>query len=318
VARALRVDFVAPMILTAIISNAAGLLTLVGDPATFLVGNAIGMSFSAYLGTVSPAGLLSVLAILPLMPLLMPSIWNARSELPPRRTVTIERPGFVALALGVLLLMVVLFVFGEALPVPIVAPEVAILGATLALLVVYQLRVEGVETVLNSVDWKTLLFIGAIFCLVQAFTETGLLQGMALRLHDLFGTHFTLVALVLLAAIGVLSSVLANIPVVAASLVMTKGYLVAAQAVPEIALAADFTAWPVATLPLFIAMMFGGTLGGNATLIGASSNIVSAGICAAQGERVSFARFLRLGLPITVIQLMVSALYVVYVLPRLV
>jgi Na+/H+ antiporter NhaD/arsenite permease-like protein len=134
-----------------------------------------------------------------------------------------------ALALGVLMLMVLLFIFGEALPVPIVAPEVAILGATLALLVIYQLRIEGVETVLNSVDWKTLLFIGAIFCLVQAFTETGLLQGMALRLHDLFGTHFTLVALVLLAAIGVLSSVLANIPVVAASLVMTKGYLVAAQ-----------------------------------------------------------------------------------------
>jgi Na+/H+ antiporter NhaD/arsenite permease-like protein len=140
---------------------------------------------------------------------------------------------------------------------------------------------------------------------------------MALRLDELFGARLTVVALVLLAVIGLLSSVLANIPVVAASLVMTKGYLVAAQAVPEIALSPEFADWPVATLPLFIAMMFGGTLGGNATLIGASSNIVSAGICAAEGERVTFVRFLRLGLPITLIQLTASAMYVVYILPLL-
>jgi Na+/H+ antiporter NhaD/arsenite permease-like protein len=56
--------------------------------------------------------------------------------------------------------------------------------------------------------------------------------------------------------------------------------------------------------------MFGATLGGNATLIGASANIVSVGICAAQGERVNFVRFMRYGLPITVAQLGVSALYV--------
>jgi len=105
--------------------------------------------------------------------------------------------------------------------------------------------------------------------------------------------------------------VLANIPVVAASLVMTKGYLVAAEAVPELALGAGFTDWPAATMPVFIAMMFGATLGGNATLIGASANIVSVGICAREGERVTFMGFMRYGLPITLVQLAVSALYVV-------
>jgi len=63
-------------------------------------------------------------------------------------------------------------------------------------------------------------------------------------------------------------------------------------------------------VPVFIAMMFGGTLGGNATLIGASSNVVSAGICAREGSRVTFVRFMRIGLPITLCQLVVSALYV--------
>jgi Na+/H+ antiporter NhaD/arsenite permease-like protein len=58
-------------------------------------------------------------------------------------------------------------------------------------------------------------------------------------------------------------------------------------------------------------MMFAGTLGGNATLIGASANIVSAGICASNGKPVGFARFLRYGVPLTVCQLAVSAVYVV-------
>jgi Na+/H+ antiporter NhaD/arsenite permease-like protein len=164
--------------------------------------------------------------------------------------------------------------------------------------------------VLHDVDWKTLVFLAAIFCLVQAFTKTGILQGMSVRLHGWFGTEFALVALAMLAGIGVLSAVLANIPVVAASLIMTKGYLVAAEAVPELALAPGFLEWPAATIPVFIAMMFGATLGGNATVIGASANIVAVGICAREGERVTFMRFLRYGLPITLVQLAVSSLYV--------
>ncbi len=174
----------------------------------------------------------------------------------------------------------------------------------------YGARVESVDEALRAVDWKTLIFLGAILCLMQGFTKTGLLQGLSLKLYGWFGTDFTLVALAILAGVGILSSVLANIPVVAASVVMTKGYLVAAEAVPELALSGEFTDWPANVLPVFVAMMFAGTLGGNATMIGASANIVSVGICAREGQRVTFARFLRYGLPITVTQLAVGALYV--------
>ncbi|RPI43383.1 MAG: citrate transporter [Betaproteobacteria bacterium] len=311
-ARALKVSFVGPMVVAAVVSNSAGMLTLVGDPATFLVGSSIGMTFGQYLRKVSLAGLLAVLVIIPLLPRLMPDVWNSRVELAGAAEVPpITRPAFAAFALIVLVVMVALFLFGEDLPVHIGPPGVAIMAATLALLLMYGARVEPVEAVLRDVDWKTLVFLAAIFCLVQAFTKTGLLQGMSIRLHDWFGVQFTLVALVLLASIGVLSAVLANIPVVAASLVMTKGYLVAAEAVPELALGPGFTEWPAATIPVFIAMMFGATLGGNATLIGASANIVSAGICAREGERVTFMGFMRYGLPITLVQLAASALYVV-------
>jgi len=311
VAKELKLDFVGPMILTAIVSNSAGMLTLVGDPATFLVGSSIGMTFGHYLQKVSLGGLLAVFMVIPLLPVLMRPIWRARCTLPTEKVnAPIEHPWFVALALSVLGLMVGLFFIGERLPTPIVPPAVAIIGATLALLVIYALLIEPVDNVIRDVDWKTLIFLSAIFCLVEAFSKTGLLQGMAITFYNWFGTNFILVALALLGGIGAMSCVLANIPVVAASLVMTKGYFVVAEAVPEAALAAGFTDWPAATLPVFVAMMFGGTLGGNATLIGASANIVSVGICEKHDQHVSFGRFVRYGLPITLAQLVLSAIYV--------
>jgi Na+/H+ antiporter NhaD/arsenite permease-like protein len=311
VAIALEIDFVGPIVLTAIISNSAGLLTLVGDPATFLVGSSIGMSFVTYLKKVSLGGLLCLLTLIPLLPFVLKDIWRVRRPIPPAKPLgKIEHPRFALLALTTLLCMVALFLFGEYLPRPIVPPTAAIIGAALSLLLVYSTKIEPVDNVLKDIDWKTLVFLFSIFCLVQGVTRTGLLQSLALKLQGWFGTDLTIVALVFLGGIGILSSLLANIPVVAASLLMTKGYLVATELVPESAMSAGFTDWPVAVIPVFIAMMFGATLGGNATLIGASANVAGAGICAAHGKRVSFARFARYGIPITVCQLAMAMLYV--------
>ena len=311
VAEALGIDYVGPMVLTAIVSNSAGMLTLVGDPATFLVGSSIDMSFGEYLRKVSLGGLISLLVVIPLLPRLMPEVWNMRMTLPPEQPPKpLERPEYAALAVAVLAAMVLLFLYGEDLPTRIVPPAVAIIAASLALLAVYSTKVEPMDKVFRAIDWKTLVFLACIFILVQAFTKTGLLQSLSFKLHEWFGTDLQLVALTMIAGIGTLSSLLANIPVVAASILMIKGYLVAAQVVPEAALAAHFTDWPAATIPVFVAMMFGATLGGNATLIGASANIVSAGICASRGHRITFGRFLRYGLPITLCQLAVSAVYI--------
>jgi Na+/H+ antiporter NhaD/arsenite permease-like protein len=274
------------------------------------VGRAIGLTFGDYLRMVSLGGVLAVLAVMPLLPLLLPKVWAMRVELPAARpAVTVERPAFLVLSLLVLVTMVALFLFGESLPAQIIPPQVAIIAAALALLVVYGVRVEPVSEVIRDVDWKTIVFLGAIFSLVQGFMKTELLQGFSFQLYDWFGDDLMRVAILSLAGVGVLSSLLANIPVVAAALVTVTGYLVVAGAVPEIALAPGFTDWPNATLPVFIAMMFGGTLGGNATLIGAAANVVAVGICAANGRRVTFMQFLRIGLPIAVVQLSVGAAY---------
>lgn len=311
VAVAMQIDFRGPMIMVAILSNSAGLLTLVGDPATFLVGSSIGITFVDYLKKVSLGGVLAVLLVIPMMPLLMGNLWRLQIDSADTdEKVPLRNTGFAAFSLLVLAGMIVLFLIGEQLPSPIVPPAVAIIGATCALLVVYAFRIAPVENVIRDVDWKTLIFLVAIFCLVQAVTKTGMIQVLSLKMNAWFGSNTVLVAFVLLFGVGALSSVLANTPVVAASLIAVKGYLVSAELVPEMALAAGFTDWPSMVLPVFIAMMFGGTLGGNATLIGGAANIVAAGICAGKGKPISFALFLKYGVPVTVVQLAASSLYV--------
>ena len=308
---ALEVDFVGPLVLTAIISNSAGLLTLVGDPATFLVGSSIGLTFTQYLQRISLGGLFSVLIIVALLPRVLGDVWRIRRELPAGLAPgVIQRPFMCALSLSVLVLMLVLFVFGEMLPVKIGPPAVAIIAATLALLVIHALKVEPVGAVLKDVDWKTLIFIACMFFLVQALTKTELIESMTKFASTFFGDNLMGFAFSLLAAIALLSSLLANIPVVAATILMVKGYFVVIEMVPEEALGVGFADWPAPALPVFVAMMFGATLGGNATLIGASANIVAAGICASHGKPVGFAKFMRYGVPVTAAQLAVSALYV--------
>jgi Na+/H+ antiporter NhaD/arsenite permease-like protein len=312
VAKALDIDFVPPVILTALVSNTAGLLTLVGDPATFLVGSGIGLTFGQYLEMVSLGGLLNLIALFLMLPWLLRDTWKVKRELPADLpAVPISHPVIAAFAVLVLAMMVLLFLFGQDIPTGIVPPAAAVIAAALALLVVQVARFEPVGNVLRDIDWRTLLFIVLLFGLVDAFVRTGLLQSFSRTLYGTFDNRLLVVAMIVIAGIGIASSLLANVPIVAAMLVTVKGYLIIAGLVPDQALDPTFTAWPVATLPLFVAMMFGGTLGGNMTLVGAGANIVSVGICAANGRRVSFVCFMRYGVPVATVQLTISALYVI-------
>jgi len=310
-ARALKIDIAASLIITAIISNSAGLLTLVGDPATFLVASSIGMTFIEYLKRVSIGGLMTLIVLIPLLPWLMKDIWQVNTTLPDDlQPQPLQKPHMAILSLSVLGVMVFLFLFGENMRIPIVPAAAAIIACSLALLVIHATLVEPVGHVLRDVDWKTLIFLACMFILVEAFTKTGFLDILSGKLYVWFGANILPLALVLTGMVGAASSVLANIPIVAAMTTVLKGYCVAAELVPEEALGSLFTDWPLHTLPLFVAMMFGGTLGGNSTLIGASANVVVAGISGANGKLITFKMFLRYGLPFSVCQLTIAMIYV--------
>ncbi|MBP1734679.1 MAG: Citrate transporter, partial [Deltaproteobacteria bacterium] len=269
------------------------------------------MTFTQYLIRVSLGGVMALVVLVPFLPWVMKETWRAETALPKDLTTEpLQRPWVSAISLGILIIMVLLFLVGDRLPVHIGPAAAAIIACSMSLLVIQGAMVEPIGNVLQDIDWKTLIFLSCMFILVEVFTKTGALRALSGHLYQLFGANLLPVSIALIAGVGLASSVLANIPVVAAMILLVKGYLVSAELVPEDALGVFFTDWPIATLPVFVAMMFGGTLGGNATLIGASANVVSAGISAAHGRPITFAAFLRYGLPITICQLVVSALYV--------
>jgi Na+/H+ antiporter NhaD/arsenite permease-like protein len=183
--------FWGPMVLT-LFSALGRLLTLIGDLATFLVGSSIGLTFVQYLQKVSLGGLMTILVLIPLMPVALKDVWHVQRTLPADlRPKPLERPILAACSLLVLATMIVLFMVGEWLPTQIVPPAVAIIGASLALLVVYGTRIEPIDNVLKDIDWKTLLFLLCMFCLVEAFTKTGVIQNLSLKFYAWFGVELS-------------------------------------------------------------------------------------------------------------------------------
>jgi Na+/H+ antiporter NhaD/arsenite permease-like protein len=309
VCRKMGIDFVPPIMLLVFVANASGLLTLVGDPATFIVGSAIHMSFASYLYYLSLGGLLSLIALILMLPILFRSIWCTRVSVEEVEIPKIGHFAVMIVGLTILALMVTLFIFGQSLPVHLGPPGVAIIGASLMLLTIYLSGIDTVPGILSDVDWPTLLFFISIFVMVGALDTTGVIAAVGLHLRNVFGSEISSASMIILSTVGLLSSTIPNIPLVVAMVPIVRQYASSRGWATALQLTAGYGHVPAHVLPLFYALMFGATLGGNGTLFGASSNIVAAGICIREGRRLRYIEFARYGIPVTIVQLLVSALY---------
>ncbi|MCY7384500.1 MAG: transporter [Microcoleus sp. CAN_BIN18] len=311
-AQEIGVDFVPLLILMVFVANSSGLLTIVGDPATFIVGDAINMSFADYLVKLSLGGAIAVGVILVILPWLFREIWHKElDDLEHLPHPTINHPRVLAVGGLIIAFVLTFFVVGESLPIPISPAAVALLGAALAMLLAHHSKIDSVNNILRDLDWSTLLFFMSIFVLIGGLEKTGVIGGMSGILAVILGKNIFLGSLGLLFFVGLMSSVVPNIPLVVAMVPLLKQYVVNVGLAPAEVLNPDFAGqFPPAVLPLFYAMMYGATLGGNGTLVGASSNIVAAGVSELHGRRISFQTFLRYGFPVMALQLVAAAVYV--------
>lgn len=312
-AQDLGIDFVPLLILMVFIANSSGLLTLVGDPATFIVGDSINISFIDYLQRLSIGGALAVVSVVILLPILFRKTWNTKFEhLEDLPHPQINHPRTLAMGGFIMLFVLTFFVIGETLPVPVSPAAVALLGAALALMLAHHSKIDTVNNILRDLDWSTLIFFMSIFVLIGGLEKTGVINNLSGILAIILGKNIALGSILLLFTVGLISSVVPNIPLVVAMVPLLKQYLVNVGFVGVEVLDPAFSGqFPPEVLPLFYAMMYGATLGGNGTLVGASSNIVAAGISEQHGRSMSFKTFLRYGIPVMVVQLFVAMLYVV-------
>lgn len=308
------IDFVPLLILMVFCANSAGLLTLVGDPATYIVGDAINISFVDYLTKLSLGGALAVGVIILMLPLLFPKTWHHKFENLDLPHPEINHPRTLIVGGLIVAFVLIFFVIGDSLPIPISPAAVALMGAALALLLAHHNKIDTLHNILRDIDWSTLLFFMCVFVLIGGVQKTGVIQSLSGILATILGQNIAFGSLLLLVVIGISSAVIPNIPLVAAMVPLLKQYLVNVGLVGSEVLDSQFSGqFPPTVLPLFYAMMYGATLGGNGTLVGASANIVAAGISELHGQSISFHRFLRYGLPLTIVQLLTVMVYLTVV-----
>jgi Na+/H+ antiporter NhaD/arsenite permease-like protein len=202
--------------------------------------------------------------------------------------------------LAVLGLTLVGFFLHESLH--LLPATIAIAGAALLLVIS---RAE-LEQVLHEVEWPTLLFFIGLFILVGALIETGVIAAIAGRLLALARHSIPLSAIVLLWVSAVLSAVVDNIPFVATVNPMLLEVARALSPGADVHAAAHSPAM----MPLWWSLALGACLGGNGTLVGASANVVVAGIAERNGHPIKFMEFARYGVPVVIESLLISSAYI--------
>jgi Na+/H+ antiporter NhaD/arsenite permease-like protein len=282
-----------PYLLTVILaSNIGGTATLIGDPPNIIVGSAAGLDFAAFLIHLAPVALIIFVVFVPTM------IFMFRQELRVDAatraaameldtTGVIKDQRMLVISLGVLGLVLVGFLLQSVFHYE--AATIALAGAVLLLL----FGKVDVHEILSEIEWTTLFFFVGLFILIGALIEVGFVQIVARALLGLTGGDLSLTTLLLLWLSGVASGIVDNIPYTATMVPIVQ----------ELG-----TSMPVG--PLWWALALGACLGGNATIVGASANVIVAGLAERAGYPISFRAFLKCGLIITLESLLIASLYI--------
>ncbi|MEV0720288.1 ArsB/NhaD family transporter [Asanoa sp. NPDC050611] len=279
---------VAPfLIVEALASNVGGTSTLVGDPPNIIIGSRAGLSYNDFLVHLTPIVVLLVVALMLLCRWLFRSAFRhdpdrAASVMALRERDAIRDVRLLVVSLLVLAVVTVAFALQTVLRLE---PSVIAMVGGLVLLALS--RLDPTE-VAGDVEWPTLVFFAGLFVMVGALVSTGVVARIADAASDAVEGRLLLASMVLLWGSAVLSAVVDNIPYVA-----TMSPVVA-----EL-VRADYGGQDPQVLWWSLAL--GADLGGNATAIGASANVVVLGLAERAGRPISFWQFTKYGLIVTAI-----------------
>ncbi len=284
------------LIAEALASNIGGMATLVGDPPNIIIGSRAGLSFNDFIVNLAPLVVILLIVFIGLCRLMFRSAFTydrdriaAVMELDEREAIT--NGALLVRSLILLAAVMVGFVAHSALGVE--PSLVALLGAG-ALVAVAKLEPAQY---LEEVEWPTLVFFVGLFIMVGALVEVGVIEHLGKTLTDAIGDRYFLAATVLLIGSALLSGIVDNIPYVASMSPLVQGL------VADAGRASGATA-------LWWALAAGADLGGNATAVGASANVVILGIAARNGHPISFWTFTKYGQITTITTVTIAWVYI--------
>lgn len=276
-------------------SNIGGTATLIGDPPNIIIASKSGLSFNDFLLNLAPIVVVLLVVFIGLCRLMFgrhlvadPERVASVMELDERDVIEDSR---LLVHSGVVLTVVMVGFVGHSM-FHLEPSLVALLGAG-ALVALSRLEPQRF---LEDVEWATLVFFAALFVMVGALVEVGAMEDVGDWLVATVGSNYLGAGSVLLVGSALVSGIVDNIPYVATMAPVVQDLVHAGSGSPE-------------ARALWWALALGADLGGNATAVGASANVVIIGIAARNGHKISFWRFTRYGLVVTAVTVGISWLY---------
>ena len=282
-ARLLKFDPVPVIIAMILTANIGGAATMAGDPPNIIVGTAFGYTFTDFLmntGAIAWAGI--AVSVVVFFFAIRKSLTTAsdkgrafeRAQLTPGKAII--NPFLFKVNLAIFLLVIALLVTHAQTGLSVSA--IGVIAGSLTLLAAFRRAPE----IIKRVDWRTLLFFLGLFVAVEGLTETGVLKILAEYLGRASKGNFTVMITIILWISAFASAIIDNVPFAATMVPVVR----------NLAQAGGFS------LPaLAWALSLGTDIGGNATPIGASANVVGIAIAEREGHHISWGRFLKYGLP---------------------
>lgn len=289
----LQVNPIPFLIAEIIASNIGGTATLIGDPPNIMIGSAANLDFNSFIINLTPVILVVLAATIALLLLiyhkdLRVAEQNRQALLQLNFKDEIKDWELLKKSLLVLGITIIGFVLHGTLHLE--SATIAISGAILLLLVSHQKP----EAVLNEVEWPTIFFFIGLFVLVGGLKATGVISELARWSLSITHGDLQQTSLLVLWVSAIFSAFIDNIPFVATM-------------IPMIQEMGQLTGMNLE--PMWWALSLGACLGGNGTLIGASANVIVAGIADKHSIPLTFKYYLKIAFPLMIVSIIISHIY---------
>jgi Na+/H+ antiporter NhaD/arsenite permease-like protein len=286
-----------PFLISQIIAcNIGGTATLIGDPPNIMIGSAVKeLTFMAFIANLAPVIVVIMAATMPLFILLFRKQLHTTPEL--KQTIMqmdekelIADKKLLIKSLSVLGLTIAGFFLHQMLHLE--SATVALAGAFLLLLLTGE---HAMENAFAKVEWGTIFFFVGLFVVVSGLVETGVIAMLAQKAMELTDGNIVATSMLILWLSAIASAFVDNIPFVATMIPMVQ----------------EMGAMGIDNLePIWWSLALGACLGGNGSLIGASANLVVAGMSGKEGYQIKFMTFIKYGFPIMLLSVAISSIYI--------
>ena len=283
-----------PFLLTEIVaSNIGGTATLIGDPPNIIIGSAAGFAFMDFIKELTGIVAVILIAVILMLVLCFRKILVAdenkmKEVVKIDNSKTITDYNLMIRSMIVLSLVILGFILHDVIHIETCI--VAMLGASVLLLF------EKPTQILQDVEWNTIFFFVGLFIIIGGLEASGGIKLMAEWILNVTEGSKTATAMIILWASGIISGIIDNIPYTATMAPM----------IAEIqkVMGANYA------YPLWWCLSLGACLGGNMTIIGAAANVIVSENAAKEGHPIAFLKFMKYGVAIVMISLVISTIYI--------